>query len=112
MFKKIGKTALIPVLLWMAAVCSPDLQGAEDKAPVVHHKTLWETIYEGGWVMVPIGACSVLTFFLCGDGWMRTSRNQVAPKKMEAAVKQLLQRSSVYNQFPACAQKMHSAGLM
>jgi hypothetical protein len=30
----------------------------------------------------------------------------------EAAVKQLLQRSSVYNQFPACAQKMHSAGLM
>lgn len=30
----------------------------------------------------------------------------------EAAVKQLLQRSSIYNQFPACAQKMHDAGLI
>jgi len=30
----------------------------------------------------------------------------------EAAVKQLLQRSSIYNQFPGCSRKMHAAGLI
>jgi len=30
----------------------------------------------------------------------------------EAAVKQLLSRSSIYTQFPACAVQMHSAGLL
>lgn len=41
------------------------------------------------------------------------TRADLAPIAVqEAAVKQLLQRSSIYSQFPACAQKMHSAGLI
>lgn len=40
-------------------------------------------------------------------------RADLAPIEVqEAAVKQLLQRSSIYNQFPACARKMHGAGLI
>ena len=40
-------------------------------------------------------------------------RADLAPIEVqEAAVKQLIQRSSIYTQFPACAAKMHSAGLM
>lgn len=46
--------------------------------PEVHEKTLWEQIEEGGWVMVPIGLCSMLTLYLIGDGFMRVT----APKKM------------------------------
>ncbi|MEO5718747.1 MAG: hypothetical protein ABIR29_09275, partial [Chthoniobacterales bacterium] len=30
-------------------------------APGVHSKTLWEQIKEGGWVMFPIGLCSIAT---------------------------------------------------
>jgi biopolymer transport protein ExbB len=30
----------------------------------IHEKNLWEKIKEGGWVMFPIGLCSVLTLFL------------------------------------------------
>ena|ERR1700722_8398128 len=41
------------------------------------------------------------------------ARADLAPIEVqEAAVKQLLSRSSIYNQFPACARKMLSAGLI
>lgn len=40
-------------------------------------------------------------------------RADLAPIEVQkAAVRQLLQRSSIYNQFPACAVKMHSAGVI
>ena len=40
-------------------------------------------------------------------------RADLAPIEVqEAAVKQLLQGSSIYSQFPGCARKMHSAGLI
>jgi len=40
-------------------------------------------------------------------------RADLAPIEVqETAVKQLLQRSSIYNQFPACARKMHAVGLI
>ena len=40
-------------------------------------------------------------------------RADLAPLAVqEAAVQQLLQRSSIYHQFPACAWKMHEAGLI
>ncbi|HVA96724.1 MAG TPA: transglycosylase family protein [Candidatus Acidoferrales bacterium] len=40
-------------------------------------------------------------------------RADLAPIDVQmAAVRQLLQRSSIYNQFPGCARKMHSAGLI
>jgi hypothetical protein len=40
-------------------------------------------------------------------------RADLAPLEVQkAAVKQLLQRSSIYNQFPGCAHKMHNQGLI
>jgi transglycosylase-like protein len=40
-------------------------------------------------------------------------RADLAPIEVQkAAVRQLVQRSSVYSQFPACASKMHAAGLI
>jgi resuscitation-promoting factor RpfB len=41
------------------------------------------------------------------------ARADLAPIEVqEAAVKQLLSRSSIYNQFPACSRKMRDAGLI
>jgi len=40
-------------------------------------------------------------------------RADLAPLEVqEVAVKQLLKRSSIYSQFPGCARKMHSVGLI
>ena len=40
-------------------------------------------------------------------------RADLAPIEVQkAAVRQLLQRSSIYNQFPGCARRMHSTGLI
>lgn len=41
------------------------------------------------------------------------ARADLAPISVQiAAVKQLLQRSSIYSQFPSCAEKMHGAGII
>ena len=101
MIKKLAKTVWLPLSLLISVWCAPEMQAAEDKA-AVRHKTLWEQIYEGGWVMIPIGACSVLTFFLCGDGWMRTSRKRVAPPQMEAAVKRLFREGDYVGAYNFC----------
>lgn len=55
----------------------------------VRGKTLWEQIKEGGWVMVPIGLCSIATLYLIGDGVLRTSPKKVAPPEHEQKVKEL-----------------------
>ncbi len=43
-------------------------------------KSLWVTIEEGGWVMIPIGICSVATIWLIVDGTLRTNSSKLAPK--------------------------------
>jgi biopolymer transport protein ExbB len=58
---------------------SPAAGAAGDTKPAVHKKSLWEQIKEGGWVMFPIGLCSVLTVYLIWDGVVRTSPDKVMP---------------------------------
>ena len=56
-----------------------------DTAAGVHSKTLWEQIKEGGWVMIPIGLCSVATLYLIGDGIIRTSRKRSRRRRTSRA---------------------------
>lgn len=59
---------------------SPAPAPAASPAPAVESKTtLLERIRQGGWVMIPIGLCSVLTVYLIGEGYTRTSAKRVAP---------------------------------
>jgi biopolymer transport protein ExbB len=64
---------------------SPSPAGGE----AAHSKTLWETIREGGWVMVPIALCSIATLYLIGDGVLRTQPMKVAPPEHEQKLKEL-----------------------
>lgn len=75
---------------------------AAPAVPAIHHKTLWEQIKEGGWVMVPIGLCSVLTVYLIGDGVLRTSRRKVAPPAHENAVKTLFRQGDYVGAYSYC----------
>src|SRR2546423_1029116 len=53
------------MLLSFAAAQQPAASpaNAAGAAPTVHNKSLFEQIREGGWVMIPIGLCSVLTVY-------------------------------------------------
>lgn len=101
--KKSLKLALVPLLLLFAIYCTPNAFAAEEKT-LIHHKTLWEQIYEGGWVMIPIGMCSVFTFFLCGDGWVKTSRKRTAPPQFEIEIKKLFRSGDYVGAYNFCKQ--------
>jgi biopolymer transport protein ExbB len=62
-------------------------------------KTLWEKIVEGGWVMVPIGLCSVATLYLIGDGVIRTAPKKVAPPEHEQQLKDLFRHGDYVGAF-------------
>lgn len=51
-----------------------------------HEKTLLDIFIEGGWVMYPIAACSILLVWLVVDGFIKTAGKRVYP---EAHVTQL-----------------------
>ncbi len=101
--------------LYLAALCAGALflfaasayaqhGGGGTGAPGVHSKTLWETIKEGGWVMVPIGLCSVATLYLIGDGVLRTSRKRVAPAAHEQSVKALFRQGDYVGAYNYCKE--------
>lgn len=77
-------------------------KAGDPAAHAVHSKTLWEQIKEGGWVMVPIGACSIFTLYLIGDGIMRTNRKKVAPAIHEEAVKNFFRQGDYPGAYAYC----------
>src|SRR5258708_29420174 len=83
-----------------AMLASPVLAQSPSPAGGERGKTLWEQIKEGGWVMFPIGLCSIATLYLIGDGVMRTAPQKVAPTEHEQRVKELFRQGdyvSAYN---------------
>jgi biopolymer transport protein ExbB len=74
---------------------------AAESVPI-HNKTLWETIKEGGWVMIPIGVCSVLTLYLIVDGILRTGRKRVLPPEHVDAVKTLFRHGDYVGAYNHC----------
>jgi biopolymer transport protein ExbB len=75
-------------LLGTALYAQAPAPAASPGEPPTTTKTLFEQIKEGGWVMFPIAACSILTVYLIGDGVIRTSGKRVSPPAHEAALKQ------------------------
>jgi biopolymer transport protein ExbB len=96
-------------LLCGLGLCTADAAAGEAKESGGEQITLWAQIYEGGWVMIPIGLCSVLTVFLSGDGWMRTSRKRMAPAAYEKDVKRLFRHGDYVGAYNFC--KSHPSPL-
>ena len=74
----------------------------EGAAPAATSKTLWQQILEGGWVMIPIAACSIATIYLVVDGTIRTGRNKLAPVAHEARLKALFQTGDYVGAYQFC----------
>jgi biopolymer transport protein ExbB len=75
--------------------------GDNPNAPATH-KTLFEQIKEGGWVMIPIGACSIFTVYLIGDGIIRTGRNKTSPEEYAQDLKGLFRQGDYVGAYKYC----------
>jgi len=95
--------------LGAAALHAQDAAAEAPAAPVVHTKTLFEQIADGGWVMFPIAACSIFTVYLIGDGVIRTSLKKAAPAEQEAQVKLLFRQGDYVGAYNYCRD--HSSPL-
>lgn len=93
------------ILSATAALCAadPSPEAKSGDHPAVHTKTLWEQIKEGGWVMFPIGACSMLTLYLIGDGFIRvTSPKKMLPPDQVEAVKNFFRGGRYVDAYNYC----------
>lgn len=107
---------LIAVLLFLAgsflvsaqdaatppATAAPADGAASTAPPAATTKTLWEQIQEGGWVMFPIGACSLGMVYLIVDGVIRTGRTKIAPEAHEKKLKEFFQRGDYVGAHQYC----------
>lgn len=101
--KSILLTALATASLFAAAALhAEDPAPAPGSASAVHRKTLWEQIQEGGWVMIPIGLCSIFTVYLIGDGVIRTGQAKVVPPEALAALRDLFRRGDYVAAYEYC----------
>ena len=86
-----------------AALAQEPKPGAEP--PAVHNKSLFEQIKEGGWVMIPIGLCSVLTLYLIGDGIIRvTNPKKLLPAAHVEAVRNLFRQGKYVDAYSYCKE--------
>jgi len=85
-----------------AATTAPADATAAGATPAATNKTLWQQILEGGWVMIPIGACSIATIYLIVDGIVRTGRKKIAPEENENRLKELFQSGDYVGAYQYC----------
>jgi biopolymer transport protein ExbB len=70
--------------------------------PAATTKTLFQTIVQGGWVMIPIALCSVAMIYLIGDGIVRTGRNKIAPPEYEKNLQAFFQNGDYVGAYGFC----------
>ena len=73
-----------------------------EAASAIHKKSLLTQIQEGGWVMIPIGLCSVLTLFLIVDGFARTAPKRVMPPVHVEALKKMFPAGDYVGAYNYC----------
>jgi biopolymer transport protein ExbB len=93
--------AFITLSIFAAPVLA---QSPSPGAPAEQKKTLWQTIAQGGWVMVPIALCSIATLYLIGDGVLRTMPKNVAPPEHEENLKTLFRNGDYVGAYKYCKE--------
>jgi biopolymer transport protein ExbB len=77
-----------------------DAPAAESSAPAkAERKSMWDTLKQGGWVMWPIGAASVLTIYLFIDVMLKTSNGRMAPPEEIEKAQQLFMAGDYVNAY-------------
>jgi biopolymer transport protein ExbB len=104
MKKRIVSSAAL-LLITLSIFVAPAMAQSASPAPAGEQKkTLWQTIAQGGWVMVPIALCSIATLYLIGDGVIRTAPKRVAPPEHEENVKTLFRNGDYVGAYNYCKE--------
>ena len=100
------KFALLGSVVFAALLLSPAALRAQTPAPAAaakpQTKNLLTQIIEGGWVMFPIAACSILTVYLIGEGVTRTNPRKLAPDEQGNTVKNLFRNGDYVGAYNYC----------
>lgn len=96
------KNALMLIAFLSLAPLCLAAEGQPADAPSVHEKTLFETLREGGWVMIPISICSLLTMYLVGEGVLRTSRKRMMPEATMESLRSFFRQGDYVNAYEYC----------
>ena len=68
----------------------------------IEQSSMWEEIKKGGWVMIPIGICSVALIWLTVDCWMRCSKQRLAPDAHVAGARDLFRLGDYVGAYQFC----------
>lgn len=68
-----------PLLYTFLLSLLPTFASAQEAAKAPHEESLLDEIIKGGWVMYPLGLCSVAMVWLITDGIMRTRHSRLVP---------------------------------
>ncbi len=99
----LGSVAFASLLLSAAVVQAQEPAPAGSPAAAKPQtKNLLTQIVEGGWVMFPIAACSILTVYLIGEGVTRTNPKKLAPPEQGSAVKNLFRHGDYVGAYNYC----------
>jgi biopolymer transport protein ExbB len=104
MKRKLSYIAALALVTLSILASSAFAQAPSPAGGVEQRKTLWQTIAQGGWVMVPIALCSIATLYLIGDGIIRTSQKRVAPPDAEENVKTLFRNGDYVGAYKYCKE--------
>ncbi len=98
----LGSVAFAALLLCSVAAQAQSPAPAGSPAEKKQTKNLLTQIIEGGWVMFPIAACSILTVYLIGEGVTRTNPAKLAPAAQSDAVKDLFRHGDYVGAYNYC----------
>src|SRR5678815_2453493 len=75
---------------------------AEGAKPLVHNKTLMEQIKEGGWVMFPIFAVSILMVYPIADRVLRTGAKKALAAEQVESVRSFFRQGDYVGAYNFC----------
>ena len=94
----VGLFALCPLPVSAAPVGG---EPAKEEHAVPTKKSTWDTIKQGGWVMIPIGLCSLFTIYLCIDLYTRLSEKKLMPPVEVEKARQAFMAGDYVNAYQA-----------
>ena len=77
-------------------------EGGEAPKARIEQSSMWEEIKKGGWVMIPIGICSVALIWLTVDSWMRCSKRRLAPDAHVAGARDMFRLGDYVGAYQFC----------
>lgn len=95
-------TISLMTFCFAAPLLAQDAASNSEEAPAKREKTLIDYFHEGGWVMYPLLACSILTVYLTWEGANRTSLKKSAPVEDEEQVKLLFRAGDYIGAYDYC----------